>query len=103
MAARSSNAERPALVSDIWLHQGSALYPRAGNPVLELPSTYVSSDVRGVDWSTYRVADWDFVLLRTKPTAAAPAVPESLKLVSRVGGWSLYRTADSMTPHAPSR
>ncbi len=96
-------ADRPALVSDIWLHQGSALYPRAGNPVLELPSTYVSSDVRGVDWAAYRVDDWDFVLVRTKPTAAPPAVPESLRLVSRVGGWSLYRTADSMTTHAPSR
>jgi hypothetical protein len=96
-------AERPELVSDIWLHQGSALYPRAGNPVLDLPAAYVSSDMRGVDWGTYHLADWDFVLVRTKPTAAPPVVPESLQLVSRVGGWSLYRTAGSMTVHPPGR
>jgi hypothetical protein len=95
-------AERPELVSDIWLHQGSALYPRAGNPVLDLPASYVSSDIRGIAWSAYRTADWDYVLIRTKPNAAPPFVPESLRLVSRVGGWSLYRTAESMTARAPA-
>ena len=96
-------AARPELVSDVWLHQGSALYPRAGNPVLDLPAAYVSSDLRGVDWGAYRLADWDFVLIRTKPSAAPPVVPPSLRLVSRVGGWSLYRTADSGAPHASAR
>jgi hypothetical protein len=85
-------AERPMLLSDLWFHQGSAIFPRPGNPVLRLPTGYLSSDIRGVDWSTFVLADWDYVLLRTKPGAAPPVTPSALRLDAHVGGWWLYST-----------
>ena len=85
-------AERPMLLSDLWFHQGSAIFPKPGNPVLRLPTGYLSSDIRGVDWSTFVLADWDYVLLRTKPDAAPPVTPPALRLDAHVGGWWLYST-----------
>jgi hypothetical protein len=82
---------RPVLVSDVWLHQGSALYPTRDNPVLRLPATYVESDLRVVDWPAYHLADWDFVLVRTRPGAPCPGLPPSLTLASHAGGWWLFR------------
>jgi hypothetical protein len=80
------------LLSDLWFHQGSAIFPKPGNPVLRLPTGYLSSDIRGVDWSTFVLADWDYVLLRTKPDAAPPVTPPALRLDAHVGGWWLYST-----------
>jgi hypothetical protein len=88
-------AERPVVVSDIWFHQGSALYPTADNPALRLPSSYSESDLRFIDWPAYRLADWDYVLIRTRPDAPAPQAPASLSLAEHRGGWWLYRTASS--------
>jgi hypothetical protein len=85
-------ADRPIVVSDVWFHQGSALYPRAENPALHLPSDYVSSDLRTVDWPAYPLQEWDFVLVRTRPNADPPRVPASLALVEHRGGWWLYRS-----------
>jgi hypothetical protein len=84
--------DKPVLLSDVWLHQGSALYPRQANPILRLPLDYLSSDIRRVEWSKFILTDWDYVLLRTRPAAATPMVPSSLYLVSHVGGWWLYET-----------
>jgi hypothetical protein len=91
-------AERPVLVSDVWLHQGSAVFPRAGNPVLTLPHDYLSSDIRALDWSAFRLSEWDYVLVRTKPNAPAPATLDSMRLVDHVGGWWLYATSASALP-----
>jgi hypothetical protein len=85
-------AERPLVVSDVWFHQGTALYPRPENPALRLPAEYVSSDLHSLDWSTYRLEDWDYVLVRTRPTAEAPPVPASLAVVDHRGGWWLYKS-----------
>ena len=85
-------AERPIVVSDLWFHQGSALYPRPENPALRLPASYSESDLRGIDWPAYRLADWDYVLIRTRPDAAAPSTPAALALADHEGGWWLYRT-----------
>jgi hypothetical protein len=85
-------AERPLVVSDVWFHQGSALYPTAQNPALRLPSSYSESDLRRIDWPAYRLDDWDFVLIRTRPDSAQPYVPSSLALAAHRGGWWLYRT-----------
>ncbi|MGO9837704.1 MAG: hypothetical protein ACLP1X_26250 [Polyangiaceae bacterium] len=85
-------AQRPLLVSDVWLHQGSAIFPRQGNPVLRLPADYRSSDIRRIDWPAFALADWDYVLLRTKPKAPPPATPQTLRLTDHVGGWWLYST-----------
>src|SRR5690606_5862540 len=73
-------AERPMVVSDVWFHQGSALYPTPHNPVLRLPSTYRESDLKAIEWPKYDLDDWDYVLIRTRPNAAAPTTPERLVL-----------------------
>ncbi len=85
-------AERPIVVSDIWFHQGSALYPTPENPALHLPDTYSESDLRVLDWQGYKLADWDYVLVRTRPEGVvAPAPPAALELADHRGGWWLYR------------
>ncbi|MBX3230028.1 MAG: hypothetical protein KIT84_25660 [Labilithrix sp.] len=83
--------ERPIVVSDIWLHQGSALYPTPENPVLRLPPSYSESNLKTIDWPAYHLEDWDFVLIRTRPDAAEPRTPERLTLEEHRGGWWLYR------------
>ncbi|MEO6420083.1 MAG: hypothetical protein ABIP39_11775 [Polyangiaceae bacterium] len=85
-------AERPILVSDIWFHQGSALYPTPQNPALRLPRDYCESDLHGIDWSVYKLEDWSHVLIRTRPDGAAPQIPATLSLSEHRGGWWLYKT-----------
>jgi hypothetical protein len=85
-------AERPIVVSDVWFHQGSALYPTADNPVLRLPASYSESDLRFIDWPAYRLSDWDYVLIRTRTGSAQPWVPENLAFTAHAGGWWLFRT-----------
>jgi hypothetical protein len=85
-------AERPTIVSDLWFHQGTAVYPTAGNPALRLPAAYIESDLHGIDWPAYRLADWDYVLIRTRPAATRPDVPNALTLSCHRGGWWLFRT-----------
>ncbi|MCL2722995.1 MAG: hypothetical protein FWD69_01020 [Polyangiaceae bacterium] len=86
-------AERPVVVSDIWFHQGSALYPTPENPAVRLPSSYSESDLKEIDWPAYHLDDWDFVLIRTKPSAGQPSTPNSLVLEEHRGGWWLFRQA----------
>jgi hypothetical protein len=85
-------AERPVLVSDLWFHQGSAIYPRPGNPVLRLPADYHPSNLGAIDWNRFDLSVWNYVLMRTRPSASSPATPSSLRLVKHVGGWWLYTT-----------
>lgn len=87
-------ADRPIVVSDVWFHQGSALYPTPANPALRLPSSYSESDLRGIDWPGYHLEDWDYVLIRTRPNAPAPHTPEGLTLEDHRGGWWLFRSAE---------
>jgi hypothetical protein len=84
-------AERPVVVSDIWFHQGTAIYPTAANPQLRLPSSYHESDMHSVDWSSYRLLDWSYVLIRMRPDHPAPMVPPDLALELHRGGWWLFR------------
>jgi hypothetical protein len=83
--------ERPVVVSDVWFHQGSALFPTADNPAVRLPSSYRASDLKVIDWPAYRLADWDYALVRTRPEAVQPEVPPSLTLQVHRGGWWLFR------------
>jgi hypothetical protein len=85
--------DRPGVVSDVWFHQGTGLYPTPSNPALRLPVTYSESDLRVVDWPAYKLADWDYVLIRTRPSAPEPSVPAALALAVHRGGWWLYRNA----------
>jgi hypothetical protein len=91
--------ERPIVPSDIWFHQGSGIYPTPANPALRLPAEYNSSNLKGIVWEHYRLDEWDYVLIRTKPEAAAPQVPSSLTLAEHIGGWWLYKNV-SATPYA---
>lgn len=88
-------ADRPVIVSDVWFHQGSALYPTPENPALNLPPSYRESDLTFIDWPAYRLEDWDFVLIRMNPEDSEPETPAPLTLDEHRGGWWLYRT------HAP--
>lgn len=83
--------ERPIVVSDIWLHQGTALYATPENPVLRLPSSYSESNLKSIDWPAYHLEDWDYVLIRTRPDAAPPQTPDRLTLEEHRGGWWLFR------------
>jgi hypothetical protein len=84
-------AERPVVVSDVWFHQGSALYPTAENPALRLPASYSESDLKLIEWPAYHLEDWEYVLIRTRPSAAQPFTPASLSLAEHAGGWWLFR------------
>jgi hypothetical protein len=95
-------ADRPVVVSDVWFHQGTALYPRPDNPALRLPPDYVSSDLRFIDWSAYKLEDWDYVLVRTRPSGEAPKPPASVSLLDHRGGWWLYKSAAAIA-HQPPR
>ncbi len=88
-------ADRPVVVSDVWFHQGSALYPTAQNPSLHLPTSYSESDLRQIDWPAYELSDWDWVLIRTRPNAMQPATPHGVALEEHRGGWWLFRVAVS--------
>jgi hypothetical protein len=85
-------ADRPVVVSDVWFHQGSALYPTAANPALRLPASYSESDLKFLDWPAYHLEDWEFVLIRTKPNASQPYTPEGLALHDHQGGWWLFKS-----------
>ena len=93
-------AERPLVVSDVWFQQGTALGPTPQNPALRLPAEYSESNLQRIGWSSYRLEDWDYVLLRTKPDAPfpAPGVPPGLGLVAHDGGWWLLARSGAGTP-----
>jgi hypothetical protein len=84
-------ADRPIVVSDVWFHQGSALYPTPANPALRLPSSYTESDLKFIDWPAYHLEDWEFVLIRTRPSAPQPYTPNDLTLDHHIGGWWLFK------------
>ncbi len=84
-------ADRPVVVSDVWFHQGSALYPTPENPALRLPPSYSESDLKVIDWPAYKLEDWDYVLIRTRPNAEKPYTPDSLVLEEHRGGWWLLK------------
>lgn len=92
---------RPVITSDTWFHQGSAVYPRRGNPALNLPRDYVSSNLHDLDWSAFDLEDWDFVLVRVKPEGTFPAPPAMLTPVVERGGWHLFRTGAAATRLTP--
>ncbi len=85
--------DRPVVTSDIWFHQGTAIYPTSDNPSLRLPPEYSSSNLHEVDWSKYALDDWDYVLIRTEPLKNAPSTPAQLRLIKQAGGWWLFHNA----------
>jgi hypothetical protein len=84
-------AEKDIVVSDVWFHQGTALYPTSDNPALRLPDSYSESNLKAIDWPAYQLEDWDYVLIRTRKDAPAPQVPDRLALDEHKGGWWLFR------------
>lgn len=82
--------DRPMVVSDLWFHQGSAVYPRATHPALRLPrSRYAIPDPFA--WTAVALAEWDYVLVRTTPDHPPPRLPDGLSLLAHEGGFWLYR------------
>jgi hypothetical protein len=86
---------RPVVLSDLWFHQGTGVYPTRCNPVVRVPSAYREAHLGPLDWSTIDRRDWDFVLVRTQPDAAAIAVPGDLQLVAHDGGYWLYASMEA--------
>lgn len=86
-------AKRPIVVSDIWYHQGTALYPTSENPAPRLPASYSESNLLVIEWDKYKMSDWDYALLRTRPEAAQPWTPPYLTLADHRGGWWLFKIA----------
>jgi hypothetical protein len=84
--------ERPVLLSDVWADRATALYPTLNNPATRLPADYSSASLKPIDWRTFDLSSWDFVLIRTRPTAAPPIVPANVDLAIHEGGWWLYRS-----------
>jgi hypothetical protein len=84
-------ADRPSVPSDLWFHQGTAVYATPGHPALTLPNDYVESDMHDFRWEKYDLARWDYVLIRTRPNGTPPAPPSTLRLVEHRGGWWLYQ------------
>lgn len=89
-------ADRPIVVSDVWFHQGTALFPTAKNPALRLPSSYSESNLERIDWPAYELSDWSHVLIRTRPDGSPGPTPDALELDAHEGGWWLYRIHPAM-------
>lgn len=88
--------ERPLVVSDVWFHEATALYPRSDHPALHLPKTARYSVLGEARWSEYQLEDWDYVLCRTQLDDAEPAaVPAQLSLLDHAGGFWLYRVNEA--------
>ncbi len=84
--------ERPLIVSDIWFHPGTALYPTRTHPALRLPTSYPYAVLERAHWAEYHWKDWDYVLVRTRPSSTEPTgVPAILVRIDHVGGFWLYR------------
>jgi hypothetical protein len=66
--------QRPIVPSDLWFHQGTAIYPTRINPNLSLPADFKASNLKSIVWPHYKLEDWDYVLIRIAPDCA-PAVP----------------------------
>lgn len=83
--------ERPLIVSDVWFHQGTALYPTPAHPALRLPRSYPYSVLGSARWNEYQWDDWDYVLIRTRiDSAEAAGIPARLVRIDHVGGFWLY-------------
>lgn len=85
--------QRPIIPSDLWFHQGTAIYPTKINPILQLPAEYSSSDLKTIIWPHYKLDDWHYVLIRLGKGSAPLDTPPGLSAVSHHGGWWLYRTS----------
>jgi hypothetical protein len=81
---------RPVVLSDLWFHQGTGVYPTRCNPVVRVPGAYREAHLGPLDWASLDRRDWDFVLVRLQPGAPAIAVPDDLRLAAQEGGYWLY-------------
>jgi len=83
---------RDVLVSDVWPDRATALYPTPDNPQVKLPASYNSANLVRIDWASFDLDAWSYVLVRVRPDATPPATPSRVVLVAHAGGWWLYRT-----------
>lgn len=84
-------AKKPVVPSEMWFEQGTAIYPKAANPILRLPREYVPASLHDIAWEHYRLQDWDFVIIRQVVEIGRPQTPATLVLESHHGSWWLYK------------
>jgi hypothetical protein len=87
--------EKPVVLSDLWFHQGTGVYPSRCNPVVRVPGAYREAHLGPLEWPSIDRRDWDFVLVRLQPAARAIEVPGDLRLVVHAGGYWLYASTTS--------
>jgi hypothetical protein len=81
--------DHDVLLSDIWADRATTLYATPNNPQARLPADYNSANLKRLDWSSYDLSDWSYILIRTRPDARAPETP-GLTLAKHAGGFWLY-------------
>ncbi len=78
--------------SNIWFHQGTAIYPTKINPILRLPAGYSSSDLKAIVWPDYKLEDWHYVLIRLyKNSPGRKRLPRSSRSCIAVAGGCIGR------------
>ncbi len=81
-------AAHPAVVGELWAHQGAAIYLTAENPATRLPIAYTERNEKAPRDVPFDVADWEVLMLRA---ASPPEVPAGYGLVRRDGDFWLFR------------
>jgi hypothetical protein len=94
--------DRDVLVSNVWLHQGTALRPTALG-LRPLTVTPMATSDAEVPWAAYDLRPWDHVLVRNARTSAPRDAPSGLMLLGSSGGMHLYRNSRniSLVPATP--
>ncbi len=85
---------QPQVVSDLWFHQGTAVYPRAALPQVPMPSLQPGDRPL---LERLRVDEWDYVLVKTASDASLPQVPRGARLAFSDNGWWLFTVEHSPT------
>ena len=91
--------DRDVLISDPWLHAGSALRTTPAAAWLSRPIPPFRQEAqRAIDWAAIDLAPWDHVLVRTFPGTTSPLVPEQLRPVA--GGRRAATLRSQVSPQA---
>ncbi len=89
-------AAQPEVVSDLWFHQGSAVYPRAAFPRVPLPSLQAGDRALR---ESLQLDDWDYLLVKTAARSSAPSVPTGARLAFSDNGWWLFAIEHPLQTH----
>lgn len=86
--------ERPMLLSDMWLHQGTGLYAREPNPVLALAASHSASAIAPQSaWTGVHDKDWDYALIRSDDLSDG-FLPAGWCYTKHAGAWWVAKRTD---------